>query len=181
MSTSSTVILLPGLVTLAAFVGWRMNRIVQPMRVQMVAKADAFLARPNVPESFRLLVQDDVETAFGMRWTIVFGILVVPVIAVVFLFRQRFLRDWIQDYETLPSEDREALREICDLHDRITYVNHFILFPILLLEIGIFMMPAVLLRALLRGTLDSPGTAEVVRNYIEHKRYGHARMSTGFA
>jgi len=181
MSPESIVAALPIAIAVVAFVDWKMNRIVQPMRVEMVSKADAFLARPGIPEPFRAIVEDDIRTVFGMRGRLLLGFVLVPFVAFIFLARQRYLRDWKRDYESLTLEDRADLRDLCELHDRITFVNHLILFPVFLAYVTIFMMTAVILRALLKGTLDRPGTAEIVRGVLEHKPFQPFRPTTGYA
>ncbi len=154
----------------------KLNKLVQPMRLELVEKGENFLRRSDIPETFRSLVASFLDTTFNLRPAIIFGFFAVPVIAVLFVVRQRIFRDFSSERQRMSPESRVAFEELCDLHDRITFVNHFLLFPLLMAEIAVFMMPAVLVRALLRGTIDRPGTSDLVLGTIEHWRLPHFRL-----
>lgn len=169
---------------LVSAVSWRLNRNVQPLRVEMVRKADALLARPDLPDDIRVLVEDDVRTVFGMRARLLLGLPLIPFVALVFLFRQRWLPDMKRNLASLSPGDRELFHEVSGLHDRITLMNHVVLYPIVVAELFLCVLPALIVRSVLRASVEEPGSADVVRDVIEHSHYRRGRPlgpTTGMA
>lgn len=181
MAPETLLILGSGAFAAASFVSWRLNRIVQPMRVEMVEMADTLLSRPDLPDMIRILVEDNVRTVFGVRGRLLIGIFLGPLVAILFLVRQRLLPNVKAARARLTPEDRELFQEICDLHDRITFVNHPILFPLFLLVLTPCVMAAVLIRGLTRGAIDRPGSIDVVREAVEHKHFSPFRPTADMA
>lgn len=148
----------------------RLNSAVQPLRLRLVEKGEALLADPSLPPSAREHVEFLLKTAFGMRVTLLLSLILIPFVAVLFVARNRWIRMSAEKMTIIAPETRASFYEFCRLHDRITLTNHFILLPIVELEMVIFMPLAILLRGVIFGALPETGGRESVLTFIEDKR-----------
>ncbi len=158
----------------------RLNQAVQPLRLHLAERGEALLADPELPPSARDHVEFLLDTAFGMRATLLFGIFIVPVVAALFVVRNRWIRTSVDKMKIQNAESRARFYELCRLHDRITLSNHPILLPIIELQLVVFMPIAILLRGLIFGKLPETGGRESVITFIEDKRvhglsFAHAK------
>ncbi len=154
----------------------RLNRAVQPLRLRLAEKGEALLADGKLTPSAREHVQFLLDTSFGMRWTLLLSIFAIPVVAALFVLRNRWIRTSVDKMKIGDPETRAAFYELCRLHDRITLTNHFILLPIIEFEMVLFMPLAILLRGVISGALPETGGRESVITFIEDKRvhgFGH--------
>ncbi len=152
------------------FADRRLKRAAQPLRLRLAEKGEAFLARPDIPPHARTHVRFLLDRAFGMRGSLLFAVVSIPVIAMLFVFRQRYLRRSVEKIRISDPASKAEFFEICRLHDRITLTNHYILLPIVELELVAFMPLAIVLRGILRGVVPETGGRESVITFIEDKR-----------
>lgn len=152
------------------FADRRLKRAAQPLRLSLAERGEAFLTRSDIPPHARTHVQFLLDHAFGMRGSLLFAVVSIPVIAILFVFRQRYLRRSVDKIRINDPAANAEFFEICRLHDRITLTNHYILLPLVELELVVFMPLAIVLRGILRGVVPETGGRESVITFIEDKR-----------
>jgi hypothetical protein len=153
-----------------AFADRRLKTAAQPLRLQLADKGEEFLQVRNVPEELRDHVRFLLDHAFGMRVFLMTAFLAIPFIAVVFLVHPEPLQRSALLAKQMESGARSAFSEICRLHDRITLANHWILLPLVEIQIVLFMPLAIVLRAVFWGRVPETGGRESVLSYIENKQ-----------
>jgi hypothetical protein len=148
----------------------RLKSAAQPLRLQLAEKGEKFLQLPNVSKEARNHVRFLLDRAFSMRTPLMVALFAIPIIAIAFVVHPRpFLRSATTMNQMEPNT-RSAFFEICGLHDRITLTNHWLLLPLVELEIVLFMPLAIVLRAIIWGRVPETGGRESVLSYIEKQQ-----------
>ena len=152
----------------------RLKAVSQPLRLRLAEKGEEFLQRRDISDQAREHVTFLLDHAFGFRWFLILALLAIPPIALVFAVR----REPILRHEQLgkmESDARQAFFEICRLHNRIALINHWILLPLVELEMVILMPLAIISRAIIYGRVAETGGRDSVFSFIEYKQT-HLRM-----
>jgi len=179
--THSEAALMPVLVgavlLLFITVSARLKMASQPLRLRLAEKGEAFLALPGASKAMKDYVRFLLDSAFGMRLHLLFSLVAIPFIAVLLIVRQRYIRQSVEKFMVKDPEVMAAFVELCRLHDRITLANHFILLPLVELQLVLFMPMAILLRGLIKGVLPDVGGRESVVTFIEDKLANGPRLA----
>jgi hypothetical protein len=152
----------------------RLKAAAQPLRLRLAEKGEDFLQRRGVPDQAREHTTFLLNHAFGMRWFLILSLVAVPIVALVFAVRRKpILRH--QALENMEADARDAFFEICRLHNRISLMNHWMLVPVLELELVLLMPLAIIVRSIIYGRVPESGGRESVISFIEYKQT-HLRM-----
>jgi hypothetical protein len=123
----------------------RLNRIAQPLRLQLADRGEALLADPNLPLHRRHFVEFELEGAFGRAGMLLFGFLAIPFLAVWCAV------DSATEDDQYISNDavRGRADEFDDLSTRIGFLNNPILMPAICAWLAMWFLPATVVGALL--------------------------------
>lgn len=148
-----------GAVALLTFLAWARNRLIviaQPLRLELADKGEALLRHSGLPTNQRAHVMAALDTAFSNGPTLAIGLLLVPILAIFLVVRQKTLIRVFGTFDWENAEAKALYGDVMRLHRRITFANHPLLTTLLTLEIDIVLPIALTLRALLRGSLVAP-------------------------
>jgi hypothetical protein len=152
----------------------RLKAAAQPLRMRLAERGEEFLQNNGIPDQVRDHIGFLLDHAFRMRGSLILALVAVPIVAIVFAVRREpILRHGKVDQ--MDPEAREAFFEICRLHSRITLINHWILYPLVELEIGLVMPLAIIMRAIIYGRVPETGGRHSVISFIEYKQT-HLRL-----
>lgn len=158
-----------------------LSRAAQPLRLQLAELGENLLADSTVPPSFKTHIKFMLNHAFTMRRPMYFAIIFVPIMAIIYVFRLRWLSKFNLDEKELSPSVREDFIEMNNLHNKITLANHPLLAPFVSVEITIFMSAAMLLRSLIKGAFSSGADAKTVMLVLERSPVMMARLSHSHA
>jgi hypothetical protein len=164
------LVIMGGVITLG-LAHLRIMQAAQPLRLELAEKGERFLARPELPPDVRGQVKWMLDSAFGLRKSIIMGFVAVPIIAILLIFRERYIVDFKENFAAMSNDSKVFFGEIMRLHSRITLANHPILWAVLELEIILIVSFAVLLKGILRGTFPSRGDRDDVISLVEHGKF----------
>jgi hypothetical protein len=144
-----------------------LTKAAQPARFRLAELSKQLMESKDVPMDVKMQVKFRNDTLFGMKLILVYSILLMPFITAVYVVRARLFNKYIVDIRSMSHENRKIYREIDDLHDRITLANHPLLTMFVLIELMIFFVPGLLLRAFAKGKLPTEATARSVVRAVE--------------
>lgn len=174
MSVTIEPVVIVSIIAAVAVADRRLKAAAQPLRLRLAEKGEEFLQRRGIPDQVREHITFLLDHAFGFRWFLVLALLAVPVIALVFAVRPKPLFRHEQ-LDNMEPEARQAFFEICRLHNRIALINHWILLPLVELEMVLFMPLAIIIRTIIYGRVAETGGRDSVFSFIEYKQT-HLRM-----
>ncbi len=145
------------------------SRAAQNARERVVIIAKILDDDENVPTDIKNHVEFLVDTLFGMKRVLIPAIFLMPAFIIVYAVRARLFAGFQHQLEQLSQERRALFDEMDDLHNRITLANHPILTCFVLIELIIFFVPSILLRAFAKGKLPTEYGARSVVWDLEEK------------
>jgi hypothetical protein len=148
----------------------RLKVAAQPLRLRLAEKGEEFLQLRNVPEQARGHVKFLLDHAFNMRSFLLLSLVSIPIIAVIFVVRPKSILRSADQLNYMDACTLATFVKICRLHNRITLVNHWILLPLVEIEIGLLMPLAIILRAVIYGSVPETGGRESVITFIEDRQ-----------
>lgn len=161
--------------------GW-LKRKAQPLRLELADKGSAVLARADVSENGRNLVQMYLDSTFSFRAHLLLAHLVVPVLALVHASRV------ISNGGKEPNERRErnpevhsAIDELTDIHLRVTLANHPVLCTSVLFSMAFYYSLAYLVIAVIGGVIPSRVPAAEIAEQVDHAYARISRSRRGFS
>jgi hypothetical protein len=149
------------------YVNSTLKKAAQPLRLRLAEDGEKLLAKPGLSPAMREYVEFLLDTSFSMRAILVFAIFALPIVAAVFIFRLRDFRESAEKFKTHDPETAKSFYDLCRLHDRITLINHFVLLPLVEIEIVVFMPLAVLIRGIFKGVVPEAGGRESTVMFVE--------------
>ena len=154
-----------------AFYGFAKRRFMaaaQPLRLELAAKGEEFLSRPDLPPHMRMHVKSLLESAFGYGLLLPVALLAIPAIALVVTFRLPFVIPFLESARRLSNEERAKVNEIMRLHRRISLGNHPFLWPYIELEMLFVQQIILFAKGLLRGRIGESGDRDAIQSVMEH-------------
>jgi hypothetical protein len=143
------------LVAAAIVVGRVLSRAAQPLRRELAEKGERLRADPAVPADVKEAVEYLLNDAFGSKAFYIFAIIAMPFVALVLMFRARWLTSMHPNTRRLSPENRAIFMDMCRIDRLLTIANHPVLMPIILLEMVIFLPPAIIFRAIIKGSIPT--------------------------
>jgi hypothetical protein len=161
-------VIIPGALVIYCVAMRRLQKAVQPFRIEMVEKGEWLLSSNLLSNEAKKHVHFLLDTAFGSRLVLLVGLFGIPIISIFILIHPKFLLDIEKSKYIRDPQAKICFDRVSDLHDRITLANHPILFPIFSTERSIVMQILALLFALFRGTPQPIGGDDVMV-FVEKK------------
>jgi len=157
-------------ITLGVALQRQLNKAAQPLRLELADKGEHLLAQADVPVIAKRQIRYMLDTAFHSRFVLLIAIVVMPVIAVYIIIAPKRFIGSIKNNEIQNSELRALHHDLMELHDKITMVNHPLLWLILQIDMLIFIATAVLIAGALRGYLPNRAIQDSIMKFIESQR-----------
>lgn len=148
----------------------RLSTAAQPLRLELASRGEALLARGDLSPSVRASTEVMLEEGFGARLSLLMGLALVPILAVVMVLRMRVLSRFMREAERMPSSAYEEFQSLMRLHDRINLANNPFLMVAVEVTILVFLPVAILARGLIVGKLPKVGDRAFIMTLIEHPR-----------
>jgi hypothetical protein len=131
------------LVPLAAFIGRRRSRSVQPLRLEMARRGETLLLRDDLPEKERARIKFMLGSAFGRGSVLWCILLIMPLVGLVALFSRRFRKNLGKSGFREQSAAAKEQRDLQALHTVIMRANHPALYATVEVAMIIFVVPAM--------------------------------------
>lgn len=144
-------------------------RAAQPLRLRLADIGEYLLVDPNLPRPFKRHVRFCLDTAFGMKAPLMFGLFAAPVLAIIYVVRARWIAPLRLDPTALGRQNRESFDELVRLHNKITLANNPILMTLFGLEATLCMSIAVLIRAFVKGKFPQADDNDLFMFIVEDK------------
>ncbi|MFZ3325184.1 MAG: hypothetical protein WA231_04515 [Methylocella sp.] len=146
---------LPVIVSLSIFfyamVMRRLQRSVQPLRLEMADKGEWLLACNYLDAKVKVQISRILDGAFNYRLTSLFRIIIIPFLAAVIILWPKTLDNTASELNIKDERVMAYLNDVYRLHLRITFANHPILFAILIMELSIVIPLFDLSSAIMKG------------------------------
>ena len=162
-----------------AFVRLRLNEAAQPKRLELAERGEALLASGNLNDNVKSHVRYCLDRAFGARGDLLLHIIIIPAFALLVLFSMGTIKNIIASNKINDKAARNDAREFFQLYDQISYMNNPILATIVVVEFGILVSIAAVIRIVLSNgppTLDrwvvKPAIEELMRLVTHSRRDG---------
>lgn len=122
----------------------RLNRLAQPLRIQLAEVGERLLAEPGLPPARRNMIEFELEGAFGRSWKWLVAFAAIPFMAVW------IAATWNDDGGIYVPDDalRGRTDDFDDLAARIDMMNHPILMPLIYIWLGLWFIPAAVFAAI---------------------------------
>jgi hypothetical protein len=172
MIAPSNILLAIVAVVVYYWIAAALSRAAQPLRKRLADIGEAFANDENTPARFRKQARYMLDHAFSMRGTLIPAIFVIPIFAIVYVVRARWLEEFDLDPKDLSGQARDEFMDMMSIHNIITLANHPILMPIVVMELVIFMLFAVIVRAVIKGVLPTSNIGKIFMVAIEEKSAG---------
>lgn len=154
----------------------RLIKAAQPLRLELAEKGERLIAHPGLPKHMQSQVRFLLDRAFNMRGVLLFGLVLVPVIALIAIVRPTKFLSFVDQTKIKDETANSDFIEFRRLHDRITLANHPLLLLLLEFEIVLFMPLGILVVGLVCGRVPLRGDRDAVMSAIEMKKstvFGH--------
>lgn len=152
---------------LISIANYRLKRSAQSLRLELAERGERLLANPEISKDAKFYIEHLLDTAFGFRFMLLFGVLATPLLALCLVVSPS---SFVSPLNNLASKNiREEIRDLSKIHDRITLANNPILLLLWELEILVFIPIALLISALIRGRLPGQPDRNEVASIIELK------------
>jgi hypothetical protein len=158
----------------------RLVRAAQPLRLLLAEKGEALLVHPRLSKELRETVKFMMDRAFGNRFGLLLGIVIIPTIALCMIFRPSSVATQMRRLSNADPEVQALFTEVMRLNDRITLANHPILLLLLETEILLLFPVGILFLGLVKGRIPSSGDRDTVINLIETREarmWGRGRLA----
>ncbi len=168
------------LFVLLTLVGFRLTCAAQPLRLRLAERIEELSAKQALPQPVRTHLEVLADTAFGMRGQLILSVVAIPIIAIVFVVRNRIIRRTLKEMHIGDAGLQNEFDEIFRLHRLVTRANHPLLFALVELELIVFMTAATLLRAIIKGILPDNDERDIL-NVLEDGHLGLLKLQRAAA
>jgi hypothetical protein len=135
----------------------RLQRSVQPLRLEMADKGEWLLSSDSVDAAVKVRVSRMLDGAFNYRLTVLFRIVLIPFLAPLIILYPAILDKMSAGLHTDDELAKTYINDVFLLHTRITLANHPILFAILIAEmfvvIPLFDLSYVIMKGFISATI----------------------------
>lgn len=156
---------------------WRMQRVVQALRIKMAVCGEALIASGELTPNARGVVDWMLGTAFRSRTFLFFALVATPVAAFVVLFGEepKGISDGLG-----PEAKREANR-LNQLHTAVMFANHPLVFVCVVFNAVIWLCIAAVAKLLYGGafTRRDFGGLDIVGRLLETRPMRHSLPAIG--
>jgi hypothetical protein len=135
----------------------RLQRSVQPLRLEMADKGEWLLSSDSLDSKAKARVSRMLGGAFSYRLTVLFRIVIMPLLAALIILRPQILDNMADELNTDDERVKTYMNDVFRLHIRITFENHPTLFAILMLKMSIviplFDLSSVIMKGFISATI----------------------------
>jgi hypothetical protein len=167
MNTYWPVILSGGLVVYAIAMR-RLQRAVQPLRIELAEKGERLLASNYLSRDAKEHVRFLLDSAFGLRLVLLVCLFSMPIFAIYYLIYPKPLLAMDRSLQIKDPESKICFDRVSALHERITLANHPFLFTGFRTVGSIVMLIFTLLFILLWGSFQWISRGDIMV-FIEKK------------
>ena len=157
----------------SAVAGREIQRRIQPVRLELARRGEELLLRDDLPADIRRDVEFMLETAFGMGWVLLLGLIVLtPAASIVLVFSKR-LRASLER-SVLSREQSTDYKEIDGLHSSVMLANNPVMVPLMMVWVAIWAGPALYIASRIHRSVKSTVDGSAVMRFVEQRTFAHA-------